>query len=189
MAIASWAGMRGVVTLATALALPLELDSGEAFPERGRLLALAFGVTLVTLLSQGLSLPALVGWLGVRETERDRRDAERELTARALAAGRDRLEELRRDTEVNDDVVDEAVAATEALLHRLDSHPAATGEPADERQRRLDELATLEAEMLAAARRAVIDTRREPGADPRVVDGVLARLDARGLQPRVSPEE
>ncbi|MBA3250457.1 MAG: Na+/H+ antiporter [Geodermatophilaceae bacterium] len=187
MAVASWSGMRGVVTLATALALPLTLDDGTDFPERGRLVAIAFGVTVVTLLLQGLSLPLLVGRLGVQEPPSERRAAERELTARALTAGRERLEQLRRDAD--DDLVDEALEVTEALLHRLDSDPAARDEAGDDRQRRLSRLAELEGEMLAAARRAVIASRGERGSDPRVVDEVLARLDARGMQPRVAPED
>lgn len=75
------------------------------------------------------------------------------------------------------------------MLHRLDSHPDLDGGEGTARQDRLTWLADLEAEMLAAARREVIAIRRERGSDPRVVDEVLARLDARGLQPRVGPED
>ncbi|TPG66602.1 Na+/H+ antiporter [Hymenobacter nivis] len=63
--VTSWAGMRGVVSLATALALPLVLADGRAFPQRNVLLFLTFAVILVTLLVQGLTLPWLVRRLGV----------------------------------------------------------------------------------------------------------------------------
>ena len=63
--VTSWAGMRGVVSLATALALPLALADGRAFPQRNVLLFLTFAVILVTLLVQGLTLPWLVRRLGV----------------------------------------------------------------------------------------------------------------------------
>lgn len=76
--IVAWTGTRGVVSLATALALPLTLTTGEAFPHRSLLLFLAFAVIFVTLVVQGLSLPLLIRILGVKkhkqpEEERDLR--------------------------------------------------------------------------------------------------------------------
>jgi len=56
----AWAGMRGVVSLASALAIPLALDDGEPFPGRNLILFITFCVILVTLVLQGLSLPALI---------------------------------------------------------------------------------------------------------------------------------
>ena len=55
--IVAWTGMRGVVSLATALALPFTIADGSAFPHRDVIIFLAFSVILVTLLLQGLSLP------------------------------------------------------------------------------------------------------------------------------------
>ncbi|MDO7886660.1 Na+/H+ antiporter [Hymenobacter cheonanensis] len=66
--ITSWAGMRGVVSLATALALPLVVRGGQPFPQRNAILFLTFTVILVTLLVQGLSLPWLVRRLNVQES-------------------------------------------------------------------------------------------------------------------------
>lgn len=189
MLVASWSGMRGVVTLATALALPVMVEDGSDFPERDRLILLAFGVIIVTLLVQGLTLPMLVRTLGVQSPSGEEAAAERELTRAALDAGRERLAEIQRSEDVDDDLVEEALDATEALRHRLDSVPADEHDvDVEHRRRRITRLAELEAEMLAAARRAVIDARREPGADPRVTDEVLRRLDARGIQPRVLPD-
>jgi monovalent cation/hydrogen antiporter len=56
----SWCGMRGVVTLAAALALPVALPNGEPFPQRDLVILLAFGIVFVTLVGQGLTLPALI---------------------------------------------------------------------------------------------------------------------------------
>ncbi len=67
--ILGWSGMRGVISLATALALPLVMDNGEVFPQRGTILFITFVVILVTLVFQGLTLPLLIKWLGVSETE------------------------------------------------------------------------------------------------------------------------
>ena len=57
-----WAGMRGVLSLAVALSIPLTLENGEPFPHRNLILYITFIVILVTLLVQGLSLPALIRW-------------------------------------------------------------------------------------------------------------------------------
>lgn len=56
----SWCGMRGVVSLAAALALPAALPSGELFPQRDLVILLTFGIVFVTLVGQGLTLPALI---------------------------------------------------------------------------------------------------------------------------------
>jgi Na+/H+ antiporter len=77
--ITSWAGMRGVVSLATALALPLVVRGGAAFPQRNVLLFITFTVILVTLLVQGLSLPWLVRRLGVQESPAHRAAEAQEL--------------------------------------------------------------------------------------------------------------
>ena len=58
VAFIAWAGMRGGVTLAAALAIPLTTDSGAPFPDRSLIIFLAFSVVLATLVLQGLSLPA-----------------------------------------------------------------------------------------------------------------------------------
>src|SRR5664279_1321676 len=60
--IVAWTGMRGVVSLAAALALPLTMQSGEPFPDRDLILFLTFIVIMATLVVQGLSLPALIRW-------------------------------------------------------------------------------------------------------------------------------
>jgi len=77
--ITSWAGMRGVVSLATALALPLTLRNGQPFPQRDAILFITFTVILVTLVVQGLSLPWLVRRLGVQDSPAQRAAEEQEL--------------------------------------------------------------------------------------------------------------
>ena len=67
--IISWAGMRGVVSLASALSIPLILDSGHLFPQRNLILFITFVVILVTLVFQGLTLPWLITVLKVEETD------------------------------------------------------------------------------------------------------------------------
>jgi len=121
MTIASWAGMRGVVTLAAALALPSAEDS---FPERDRLIFIAFVVIIVTLLLQGLTLPWLVRRLGVQASLEEQQNAERQLTQRALRAGFTRLNDARSQGDVDDDLIDQAHDNAKALWHRLGLDPA-----------------------------------------------------------------
>lgn len=74
----AWAGMRGVISLAAAFALPLVLDNGQAFPGRSYILFLTFCVILTTLVFQGLTLPLLIKKLGVHDdgvVEREERQA------------------------------------------------------------------------------------------------------------------
>ena len=69
-----WAGMRGSVSLAAALAVPLETDAGGPFPERDLIIFLAFAVILVTLVGQGLTLGPLIDRLGIDDDGADERE-------------------------------------------------------------------------------------------------------------------
>jgi CPA1 family monovalent cation:H+ antiporter len=91
VALVSWCGVRGMVSLAAALAIPATLDDGTPFPGRDALLACALCVILVTLLLQGLTLAPLARWLGLRGDE----DGEAEVRVareQMLAAGIGRLD-------------------------------------------------------------------------------------------------
>ena len=68
--IIGWSGMRGIVSLASALALPLTMSDGTAFPERNTLIFMSVVVVLITLVVQGLSLPLLVRFLRMGEREK-----------------------------------------------------------------------------------------------------------------------
>ena len=83
--------MRGVVSLAAALAIPLTLDGtpdGPPFPDRDLILFLTFIVILATLIVQGLSLPPLIRWLGIKDDgsmAREEREARLKANQTALA--------------------------------------------------------------------------------------------------------
>jgi Na+/H+ antiporter len=82
--ILAWGGMRGAVSLAAALALPLTTHAGDPFPARDLIIFLTFAVIFTTLVLQGLSLPALIRWFGIgSEDDSDERE---ELRARLVAA-------------------------------------------------------------------------------------------------------
>ena len=61
--------MRGAVSLAAALALPFETDAGAPLPGRDLILFITFALILVTVVGQGLTLPALIRRLGVHEED------------------------------------------------------------------------------------------------------------------------
>ena len=91
--VVAWTGMRGAISLAGALALPLALASGARFPQRNLIIFITFCSILVTLVVQGLTLPPLLRRLKLRddgETEREERAARLEIARAALA----RLEQI-----------------------------------------------------------------------------------------------
>jgi len=108
--IVAWTGMRGVVSLATALALPLTIADGSAFPHRDLIIFLAFTFILVTLILQGLSLPWISRKLSLiydATLLQEQWDARKEAVERAL----EKLNELRQDPSIQS-----------AALERIHSH-------------------------------------------------------------------
>jgi CPA1 family monovalent cation:H+ antiporter len=101
----SWSGMRGAVSLAAALALPLTTDAGASFPNRNLIIFLTFSVILVTLVLQGLTLPGLIRAL---ELEDDGLAEKEEAKARIYAAqaALERLTELEAEEWVREDTAE-----------------------------------------------------------------------------------
>src|SRR5262249_41453121 len=93
IALLGGSGMRGVLSLATAIALPHVTPSGAPFPGRATILFYAFCVIVVTLVVQGLPLPYLIRWLRVPREE-PQFDEDRLARIRTARAARDRLEQL-----------------------------------------------------------------------------------------------
>jgi CPA1 family monovalent cation:H+ antiporter len=106
----SFTGVRGVVSLAAALAIPYTLDNGQPFPHRDLILFVTFGVIIVTLVGQGLMLPSVVKWLGLsRLGKKEHADElEAELAARqaALEAVVKRFEETIDGKDLPDAVIE-----------------------------------------------------------------------------------
>ena len=84
LAVLGWAGMRGVVSVAAALAIPLHTADGAPFPARGEIILLTFGVIFATLVLQGLTLRPLVRALGMADPDAQSRER---LVARRAAVG------------------------------------------------------------------------------------------------------
>ena len=106
VAVASWAGTRGVVPIAAALSIPLTTHAGSAFPHRDLLLVLATTCTAMTLVIQGLTLTAVVSRAGISD-DGDTRSRELALARHAaLSAAMNRLDELREREEASPAAID-----------------------------------------------------------------------------------
>jgi Na+/H+ antiporter len=122
----SWAGTRGVISLAAIFTLPLVTDDGSPFPDRDLLLFCAFLAVLVTLVGQGLTFAPLVRALGLRADEADQARLRNEARIAAVEAALQRLDDM--EAEQHDDVDDRAIGALRTQLrsrlnryrHRLD---------------------------------------------------------------------
>ncbi|MDQ8730916.1 Na+/H+ antiporter [Bradyrhizobium sp. LHD-71] len=112
--IIAFTGVRGAVSLAAALALPLALPGGEGFPYRDMILFVAFGVIFVTLVGLGLTLPLVVKLLGVSHFGNDEYQRERvaELVARreALENVHATLLDIVKSHQIADEIIDELEA-------------------------------------------------------------------------------
>jgi CPA1 family monovalent cation:H+ antiporter len=179
-----WSGMRGVASVALALAIPLKTDDGSPFPNREEIVFIAFGVIMVTLLLQGLTLPWLVNRLGVRsDTEREK-DYEKALAVRAAKAAKQRLKEIEAVEELPEELSEQMLRRAFDIGIRIspDIGDEERREAQLQRARRLKRIRRIQGEMLSAARHEVLAARSEPGADPEIVDRVLRHLDVRSLR-------
>jgi CPA1 family monovalent cation:H+ antiporter len=107
--ILGFTGVRGVVSLAAALAIPLTTESGAPFPNRGAILFATFGVIIITLVGQGLTLPAVIRWLGVnrdgKAEHRREREAERAARNEVIRASRRHLKKLTDERKLSAEIV------------------------------------------------------------------------------------
>jgi monovalent cation/hydrogen antiporter len=170
----SWSGMRGAVSLAAALALPLEGSPGQPFPERSLLIFLTFGVIFSTLVLQGLTLPSLIRRLGVRGDDEEEQE---ELSARlgATDAALERLEELAAEEWTRNDTIDRVRGLYEYRRRRLSAR-VGTGEDEGYEDRSLA-YQQLVRELLEAQRRAIVRFRNEGAISNDVMHRIERDLD------------
>jgi Na+/H+ antiporter len=168
--ISGWSGMRGAVSLAAALALPLETDSGQPFPERDLIIFVTFGVIFTTLVVQGFTLPALIRRLGVHDDGGEERE---ELQARlgAADAALARLEELAGEEWTREDTVERLRGLYQFRRRRLKARAGILED--DGSEDRSLAYQRLVRELLEAQRRAIIRLRNQ-GV---ISDGVMHRVE------------
>ena len=117
--IVSWAGMRGVVSLAAAFALPLALTDGSPFPGRDYILFFAFSVIFTTLILQGLTLPLLIRKLGIKH-DGAADEEERRARLEANKAAIELIEELRANGKFSPDTVGRLRAEYDERVEQLE---------------------------------------------------------------------
>jgi len=176
--IVGWAGMRGVVSLAAALALPLNVNGGAPFPERDLVIFLTFSVILATLVGQGLTLPFLIRWLGVGD---DGSAAHEELHAReaAVLAALGRLDELASEWPGHLELIDHLRGRQEHATEHLE-HDHESGEVP--RDQEAIEHAIIQRAVIDAQRLAVIDLRDKGVISDEALRGVERGLDLEELR-------
>ena len=153
----SWAGMRGAVSLAAALALPLTTDAGAPFPGRDLILFLTFAVILVTLVGQGLTLPLVIRACRLEDDHlEDREDAKARI--RAAEAALARLEELVSEEWVREDTAERVRGSYEFRTNRFRARFDDGDDGAIEM--RSQDFQRLRRELLEAERTAVLELRR-----------------------------
>ncbi len=179
-AVVSWAGMRGVVTVATALALPETVDGGAAFPFREEIVVVALGTVLVTLVAQGLTLGPLTNRLGVGR-EDDEAAEVAQLRAEAAQAALDELrggaldgvtEPVRRAATLQ---YEGYLSAQQAMEQARRSGSVDGDDPADRLGAVLSRATDVERSLVLAA-------RRRGAVSPASADRVLRDIEGRVLR-------
>ncbi|MGY1578435.1 Na+/H+ antiporter [Streptomyces sp. MN13] len=176
--IISWAGMRGVVSLAIAFSIPQTIHGGEDFPGRNLILFLTFTTVIGTLVVQGLTLPPLIGLLRLpgRDAQAETL-AEANAQAQASRAAEQRLDELLTDERnaLPEPLADRLRSVLErrrnAVWERLGQPNPITGETADDTYRRLAR------EMIGAEREVFVKLRDLRYIDDEMLRTLLRRLD------------
>ncbi len=157
----SWAGTRGVITLAAIFTLPLTTSDGRPFPGRDLLLFCAFLVVVVTLLGQGLTFGPVARALRVRADLADAALVRTQARAASVQAGLSRLDQIAAD----DDVLGVAVPASalDALRTSLEQKARRYRQLLGRLEAGEDTVPTAAPEYQAAlqARRSIIDAQRE----------------------------
>jgi CPA1 family monovalent cation:H+ antiporter len=172
--IVAWTGMRGVVSLAAALALPLNLANGAPFPARDTILFLTFTVIMATLVVQGLSLPFLIRRLGVKDdnqTEKEERDARLKANQAALA----RLREIAERDPSKADALERLRIEYEDRLRQLESYEPESA--SNERRLFSSEYENLSFEALRIERQIILKLRNEALINDEVLRRIQRDLD------------
>ncbi|MFJ5835240.1 Na+/H+ antiporter [Streptomyces shenzhenensis] len=176
--ITSWAGMRGVVSLAIAFSIPVTVHGGQPFPERNLILFLTFTTVIGTLVVQGLSLPPLIRLLDFPGRDQQVETlAEANAQAQASRAAEARLDELLSDERnaLPPPLADRLRTVLErrrnAVWERLGAVNPVTGETVDDTYRRLSR------EMISAERDVFVRLRDGRHIDDEMLRTLLRRLD------------
>jgi CPA1 family monovalent cation:H+ antiporter len=181
VALIGWTGMRGIVSLALALALPLALPDGSPFPQRAVVVVVSFAVILATLVLQGLTLPVVIKALKLKDDGADLRE-EREALRQASEAAVKRLTEIDDISIINPQLMERVRLPYAQRLERL------TEQTREDPECRLTEgesaaFRRLRGEALDAERKAIVALRNQGRISEEVLHRVQEALDLEALQP------
>jgi CPA1 family monovalent cation:H+ antiporter len=171
--IVAWSGMRGAVSLAVALALPLTTDAGVPFPQRNLIVFLTFAVILATLVAQGLTLPAIIRRLGVTDQGADGEELRARLVATKAALAE--LDQLQREDWTRDETIDRLRGFYQYRAHRFAAR-AGKIEDTGYEERTLAYQQTLQ-RLLEAQREALLRLRGDGELSNEAMNRILRELD------------
>lgn len=172
--VVSWTGMRGVVTLAAAAGIPLTTETGEPFPQRALIQAIAFSVAVGTLLLQGSTLPPLIRRLQLPSHE----DDDRAEAAKAAMIVHDAADEVLVEFRAHPPQgLDPRVLAQIRLTIARHSQDADEMPDPETHTLQAEVFTDLYRRVLAAQRTALIAERDAGCLDDEAVRGMLGRLD------------
>ena len=172
--IVAWSGMRGAVSLAAALAIPLTTDAGAAFPNRDLIIFLTFAVIFFTLVVQGLSLPAVIRAVGLT---RDGSEENEEIRARLIAAkaALDQLDLLEGEEWTRDETVERMRALYRYRKRRFAARAGKIEDDGyEDRSLAYQHMVQI---VLAAQRDALIRERSQGTISNEVMNRVIRELD------------
>ena len=169
-----WSGMRGVVSLATALALPLSTGGDVPFPHRGELIFLAFIVVLVTLLAEGLTLGPLIRWLGLNGDGGEVAREEQQARLAAVKAGQARVRALLAEPWLPKARAEALEAALDERRQRLETKVA---QGAEAEKGTGDGYRRLMRELIEAQRSELVRLRNEGVIGDEVLRRIETQLD------------
>jgi CPA1 family monovalent cation:H+ antiporter len=175
LALLSWTGMRGGVSLAAALAIPLTTDAGEPFPGRSLILFLTFAVIVGTLVVQGLTLPAVIRLLRLEDEGEETGRELAQARIRAAEAALARLEELTEEDWVREDTATRIRGGYTFRQSRFSAW--LDGDDDGTIESRSRDFQRLRRELLAAERAAVHELRRAGAISDEVARRVERDLD------------
>jgi Na+/H+ antiporter len=170
--VVAWSGMRGVVSLAAALALPLTMTGSKPFPNRDLIIFLTFCVIFSTLVLQGLTLRPLIKMLGIK-ADGDLHDKEREVRLRIAAIVIEHIEE-NYSLGVNDEILNQIKTKYEIRIQRLRKEEPDARKLSDEQ---LDQLHKLQQELISIERSHLIALRRQATVSDEIVRKIEYELD------------
>ena len=169
--VVGWTGMRGVISLAAAIALPQTLANGAPFAQRNLIIFLTFSVILVTLVLQGLTLPPLVRALGLAGTE-GRNTEEEEARRIILEAALSYLDKIREE-----DGRDQGETYDDLEHHYRHRLSTLKGDPSDEHSSHYGRFVKLSRDLLRVERQTAVRLRNEGRINDELLRDLERELD------------